>query len=79
MYVVRIATGTHGQSFLPDSYIRIVLSGTGQAGLLVNTGADIKTFLATTGRGVPVVEVSDCRSKVVDPAPLGLQRNSSDF
>ena len=70
VYRVRIATGTHGQMYLPGSFVRILRGGTDQEIPLINSGSDIKKFLASTIEGHAVVEVSGYRPDVVDPALL---------
>ncbi len=72
MYQVEITTGTHGQPYLPDSFVRILRNGTDQELPLVNTGADIKKFLSSKIDHQAVIEVSGYRPEMVDATLPGL-------
>jgi hypothetical protein len=63
-YAVTIEVGTHGGTYILESYIRVMLGD--QEIPLVNSGADIKRFLAQHVDGRPVVEVSGCHPEVAD-------------
>ncbi len=69
-YKVRITTGTHGQPYLPDCYVRIKHERSGKELPLVNTGADIKRFVSSIIDDQVVLEVSGYRPESVDPSLL---------
>ena len=66
VYKVRITTGTHGQPYLPDSFVRFFFKKTKKQVELVNSGADIKKFLSRMIDGQKVVEVSGYQPEAVD-------------
>ena len=70
VYQVQITTGTHGQPYLPDSYVRIKHKKSGKELPLVNSGADIKKFVSRVIDDQAVIEVSGYRPESVDPSLL---------
>jgi hypothetical protein len=76
VYNVRIVTGTHGQPFLPESFVHVVRQGSDQKIPLVNSGAAIQRFLSSKVDGKPVTEVSGFRPQSVAQAAIGLSLNS---
>ncbi|TWU08754.1 hypothetical protein CA54_39910 [Symmachiella macrocystis] len=58
VYDICIKTGTHGQPFLPESFVRIVAQQNDQEIALVNTGKDIRRFLNSHVDNQAVTEVS---------------------
>ena len=70
VYQVQITTGTHGQPYLPDSYVRIKHKQSGKKLPFVNSGADIKKFVSRVIDDQAVIEVSGYRPESVDPSLL---------
>jgi len=66
VYDIRIATGTHGQPFLPESFVRIFGQETGGEIALVNSGIDVRQFLSSEIDNQSVTEVSGYRPEMVE-------------
>ena len=70
VYQVQITTSTHGQPYLPDSYVHIKHKQSGKELPLVNSGADIKKFVSSVIDNQAVIEVSGYCPESVDPSLL---------
>ena len=70
VYQVQITTSTHGQPYLPDSYVHIKHKQSGKELPLVNSGADIKKFVSSVIDDQAVIEVSGYCPESIDPSLL---------